>query len=210
MTGDVVFFFLNLKLKCFNLNTNLKYFCFLFFLFSLLSFYQKKKKPKIIPLQQITTKKTKQNHPLLLLATDEDDDDDIDDEDDDDIDNDLDLLQPIVNFQEGSHDFPQISVRKFKTEFNIASVTSTAASTMAKQVRVRKQYYLNKSASKSRKFDDAVVCKCGRSFSYENLYTYHKRWECGQELKCRWCHRSYCSVYYVKRHMKRCKRRTSV
>lgn len=132
------------------------------------------------------------------------------------MDNDFDLLEPIVNFQEGSHDFPKISVRQFKTEFNIAAVTSSApssivaAATVVKQERVRKQYYLNKSASKSRKFEDAVVCKCGRSFSYENLYTYHKRWECGQELKCRLCHRSYCSVYYVKRHMKRCKKRISV
>lgn len=60
---------------------------------------------------------------------------------------------------------------------------------------------------KSRKFDVTQVCTCGRKFSYENLYAYHKRWECGQELTCRFCLRSYCSVYYVKRHMKTCKKR---
>lgn len=125
--------------------------------------------------------------------------------DEDESDNDYDLLQPIVNFQEGSHDFPKISVRQFKTNMSLPMVSAAA-----QKVRVRKQYYLNKSASKSRKFEDAVICKCGRSFSYENLYTYHKRWECGQELKCRLCHRSYCSVYYVKRHMKRCKKRISI
>lgn len=60
---------------------------------------------------------------------------------------------------------------------------------------------------KSRKFEVTQVCTCGRKFSYENLYAYHKRWECGQELTCRFCLRSYCSVYYVKRHMKTCKKR---
>lgn len=64
-----------------------------------------------------------------------------------------------------------------------------------------------KPVMKSRKFDVTQVCTCGRKFSYENLYAYHKRWECGQELTCRFCLRSYCSVYYVKRHMKTCKKR---
>lgn len=71
----------------------------------------------------------------------------------------------------------------------------------------KRKYYLNKSPGKTRKFDKTVVCTCGRKFSYENLYVYHKRWECGQELTCRYCQRSYCSVYYVKRHMKNCKKR---
>lgn len=71
----------------------------------------------------------------------------------------------------------------------------------------QKKFYLNKSAQRSRKFEKTVVCTCGRRFSYENLYVYHKRWECGQELTCRHCQRSYCSVYYVKRHMKKCKKR---
>lgn len=112
-------------------------------------------------------------------------------------------------------DPPKISVRNFA---NINTVTlpnndTTITPVISKIInpsKVRKQYYLNKSANKSRKFDETVVCNCGRTFSYENLYTYHKRWECGQELKCRLCQRSYCSVYYVKRHMKRCKKNTTL
>ena len=73
-------------------------------------------------------------------------------------------------------------------------------------MEIKTKYYLNKSPQKSRKFSKTVICSCGRKFSYENLYAYHKRWECGQELTCRFCQRAYCSVYYVKRHMKKCKK----
>lgn len=61
------------------------------------------------------------------------------------------------------------------------------------------------SDKKTRKFIEAVLCKCGRKFSYENLYAYHQKWECGRDLRCKFCQQSYCTLHYVKRHMKACK-----
>lgn len=63
--------------------------------------------------------------------------------------------------------------------------------------------------SKSQKYHNSaacmVSCDCGRKFQYENQYIYHKRFQCGKSLQCNLCRRSYCSIYYVRRHMKTCK-----
>lgn len=66
----------------------------------------------------------------------------------------------------------------------------------------KSQKYRNSAASRM------VSCDCGRKFEYGKL-EYHKRFQCGKSLQCNLCRRSYCSIYYVRRHMKTCKMKGS-
>lgn len=69
------------------------------------------------------------------------------------------------------------------------------------------KYVLNK--SQKWRNTSACVCECGRKFDNENNRNYHKRFQCGKSLQCNLCRRSYCSIYYVRRHMKTCKMKGS-
>lgn len=66
------------------------------------------------------------------------------------------------------------------------------------------KYFLSKSQKYRNSAACMVSCDCGRKFEYENQYIYHKRFQCGKSLQCNLCRRSYCSIYYVRRHMKTC------
>lgn len=70
------------------------------------------------------------------------------------------------------------------------------------------KYFLSKAQKYRNSAGSMVSCDCGRKFEYEK-YQYHKRFQCGKSLQCNLCRRSYCSIYYVRRHMKTCKMKAS-
>lgn len=54
------------------------------------------------------------------------------------------------------------------------------------------------------KLDIKAVCPCGRSFSYKAGYRYHMRWECGQNLACNLCSKTFTDKSNLIKHMKHC------
>lgn len=46
-----------------------------------------------------------------------------------------------------------------------------------------------------------LACNCGKTFRKKSSKAYHQRWECGQVLMCKLCHRVLETVYGLRRHM---------
>lgn len=54
-----------------------------------------------------------------------------------------------------------------------------------------------------------VVCRCGKKFEYIWNLTYHKKWECGQDLKCSYCNDTFADISFLilRRHRDSCPKR---
>lgn len=59
------------------------------------------------------------------------------------------------------------------------------------------------------KLVNMVVCSCGKRFEYIWSLTYHKKWECGQELKCEYCNTVFTDISFLilRRHRELCLKR---
>lgn len=59
------------------------------------------------------------------------------------------------------------------------------------------------------KLVNMVVCSCGKRFEYIWSLTYHKKWECGQDLKCEYCNDVFTDISFLilRRHREECLKR---
>lgn len=54
------------------------------------------------------------------------------------------------------------------------------------------------------KLDTKALCPCGRSFSYLAGYRYHLRWECGKNLSCAACPKTFTDKSNLNKHLRLC------
>lgn len=60
----------------------------------------------------------------------------------------------------------------------------------------------------SRKFNPESqgpnVCDCGRSYKNLRHLTYHRKWECGKDLRCQCCFKKFFYKSHLSGHLKKC------
>lgn len=65
-----------------------------------------------------------------------------------------------------------------------------------------KKKILKKATQMRPKFANRVICECGRSFSYQHNFLYHKKSECGKTFRCTICPHTDTTNHRLRKHMR--------
>lgn len=89
------------------------------------------------------------------------------------------------------HLHPSLAAKKEEYRCSLGTTTTAAAAPSAND-------------RNSTKMAVRAVCVCGRTFSYKQNLTYHKKWECGRILMCNICQKSFKVKSHLLKHLREC------